>query len=221
MLLPGLDGDGFLFAGLYEILSRQYACKQFSYPQHMHDYTDLCAWVCEQLDVETDYIIVGKSFGGPLGILVAETLGIEAKGLVLCATFCTPPLPQFILTLASLLYPSVIRKQWMAHFLNFFVCNGSNIAIAQKLQEVLITVPDKIIVKRMCNLRDLDMRPEASNLDIPCLILKAAHDRIVWFSRFGVLTKSTTKRIEGSHVIMATQASVVAEAIETFIKQLG
>jgi pimeloyl-ACP methyl ester carboxylesterase len=218
LLLPGLDGGGFYCATLLEALSRDHDCELMAYPRHLFSYEDLCEWVCDRLDTSSDYVIITESFGGPLGILVAEVLETQAKGLVLCATFCEPPVPGFLISLAAMLYPRIVRFRWMAHAIDFFICNGRSPAIASQLHRVLKENSDSAVARRIRILRDLDMRPISSTLTLPCLVIKAARDRLVWFNSFSHLSNAVELTIDGPHGLMGMRPKAVTEAISGFIK---
>jgi pimeloyl-[acyl-carrier protein] methyl ester esterase len=220
LLLPGLDGSGFCFSRISEILSREYPCHILSYPAHLSDYADLREWVLSKLESETHYIIVTHSFGGPLGVLVAQALGNRAKGLVLCATFCQPPMPRWVLQLVSSFYPKIIRQKWAVHFLNFMLCNGKNLAVADELHRALLQSPDTAVAHRIRILTALDMRQEIRSLILPCLALTAARDRVVWLGKYShFLSKGIALTIDGPHGLMELSPEMVAATILTFIKK--
>jgi len=220
LLLPGLDGDGFYLGALHQTLALDYPCLQMSYPKQRMNYEDLCAWVVEQLDLESEYIIFAESFGGPLGIRVAEILENQAKALIFCATFCEPPLPRMLLTLAAALYPLLLPFRFLAHLLNFFIFNDTNLTAARQMHGILKAIPPAVITYRIRLLKTLDMRGASAALEPPSLVIAAKRDRLVWFGRFTHLSKPTFVTIDGPHGLAGIKTSDVAKVVLDFIKTL-
>lgn len=96
VLLPGLDGTEVFFRPLLACLPSSIQPLVLNYPDcGPHDYPELLALVRESLtDVPTCYVL-GSSFGGPLGIMLAAAEPRKVRGLILCATFVRPPRPLF------------------------------------------------------------------------------------------------------------------------------
>ncbi|MFC1829613.1 alpha/beta fold hydrolase, partial [Thermodesulfobacteriota bacterium] len=92
VLLPGLDGTGDLFDPLIECLPEQIKPVVVSYPKDKScGYRDLKAIVTNALPRNTDYVILGESFSGPLAIMVAAERPAGLQGVILCASFLKNP----------------------------------------------------------------------------------------------------------------------------------
>ena len=92
VLLPGLDGTGKLFDRLLLSCPRQFEPQVVVYPgDKMLDYHELEVLVRERLPQRRPFIIVAESFSGPLAIALASRGIDNLVGVVLAASFVTPP----------------------------------------------------------------------------------------------------------------------------------
>src|SRR4051812_248219 len=95
VLLPGLDGTGELFAAFIAALPGR-DVRVIAYPaDRAMTYSQLEEFVREGLPRGEDYFLLAESFSGPIGISIAATTPPRLKGLILCGTFATNPLPDF------------------------------------------------------------------------------------------------------------------------------
>jgi pimeloyl-[acyl-carrier protein] methyl ester esterase len=97
VLLPGLDGTEIFFGPLLSRLPSWIEPVVVTYPASgPNAYDDLVPVVNQVVDSLTDFAILGWSFGGPLALMVAARRPSQVSGIVLCASFVTPPHPGLI-----------------------------------------------------------------------------------------------------------------------------
>ena len=97
VLLPGLDGTEIFFGPLLSHLPSWINPVVVRYPASgPNAYDDLVPLVNQAVDRLKDFVILGWSFGGPLALMVAALRPSQVAGVVLCASFVTPPHPGLI-----------------------------------------------------------------------------------------------------------------------------
>jgi pimeloyl-[acyl-carrier protein] methyl ester esterase len=95
VLLPGLDGTEIFFGPLLRHLPSWVDPVTIVYPTTgSNDYKDLLPIVISQVANLKSFVILGLSFGGPLALMVASRCPSQVSGVILCASFVTPPLPR-------------------------------------------------------------------------------------------------------------------------------
>ena len=115
VLLPGLDGTGRLFDPLIRHLPEWIHPVVVSYPKDQsYGYQDLMKIVTRSLPEDTDFVILGESFSGPLSIMIARQRPKRLIGLILCATFVKNPF-RFLPSWAGYFSVSPIYLFWPAN----------------------------------------------------------------------------------------------------------
>src|SRR5690349_18711401 len=95
VLLPGLDGTGELFAPFTDALAGVNV-QVISYPpDRPMNYAGHEAHVRERLPKSEDYVLLAESFSGPVGISIDASAPSNLRGLILCCSFASNPLPVF------------------------------------------------------------------------------------------------------------------------------
>lgn len=223
VLFPGLDGHGPFFQTLLEHLPPAFETLVLSYPPVPLGYEALAEHVLAQIDAERPIVLVGKSYGGPLAILLAASGRLRARGLILLATFCEPPLPVWLLNAIRAAYPWLIRQAFAPKLLNFFFINGRNLPLAEEATAVLRAQPDEVIQQRFASLASCHLRKTLAALSLPTLALIAGHDRVVWrhYPR-SVLHRPgfDSATLATPHVMADAMPRQMAEEIVEFLKKL-
>src|SRR5262250_2287563 len=92
ILLPGLDGTEIFFRPLLSSLPSWIDARCVQYDADgPHDYRDLLPLVREACRSCKDFFVLGWSFSGPLALMLAAESPPGLRGVVLCATFISPP----------------------------------------------------------------------------------------------------------------------------------
>src|SRR5512134_1470741 len=93
VLIPGLDGTGDLFASFVAAMG-DIECQVIAYPPgRPMDYRMHEAHVRERLPLDGDFVLLAESFSGPVGVAIAAAPPRGLRGLILCCTFASNPLP--------------------------------------------------------------------------------------------------------------------------------
>jgi len=97
VLLPGLDGTEVFFGPLLSRLPSWINPIVVTYPAFGPNTSqDLVPIVNRAVRKLTDFVILGWSFGGPLALMIAAQRPSQTAGVILCASFVTPPHPGLI-----------------------------------------------------------------------------------------------------------------------------
>src|SRR5439155_1754442 len=109
ILLPGLDGTDIFFRPLLAALPPWIEAHCVEYPvSGPNDYRDLLPLVRNACQACEEFFLLGWSFSGPLALMLAAESPAALRGVVLCASFISPPWP-FIRALRLAATASVAR----------------------------------------------------------------------------------------------------------------
>ena len=105
VLLPGLDGTGWMFRDFVAALGPTVAPRVVAYPTHeARTYVGLEPIVEASLPSDgAPFALVAESFGGPLALRVAAKRPPGLVAVVLVATFVRAPVPPWMQHLRGLL----------------------------------------------------------------------------------------------------------------------
>ncbi len=225
VLLPGLDGTGVLFRPLVALLPAHIRPIVVTYPADRQlTYEQLLPLVLTVLPKEEPFILFGESFGGPLAIMAAATRPDNLRGLILCVTFVTPPLPML-----SWLVPTLARGWFLRLFPRKLLARLGvrfkyKLNLSGLLKVVHSIVSPEMIAFRIRDLFHVDVRQKLAGCTLPMMYIAASWDVVVpvWNCRAIVKIKPDIKvvRIRGSHLIVPTRAAEVLAAIEQFVGTL-
>jgi len=178
LLLPGMDGTGLLFEPLLRALPAWLRCTVVSYPtEERLGYAELLPLVEEAVARETDFVVLGESFSGPLALMAArKPPGL--RGVILCASFIRNPLP-LLACLRLLVHPLwfKIAPLWLIRHLLFGryqtaeLCRMVATALAVALPETLAARARAVL--------SVDSAAALEACAVPILYLRAKHDRVV------------------------------------------
>jgi pimeloyl-ACP methyl ester carboxylesterase len=88
VLLPGLHGTGHLFADFARECPSAFVPRVIEYPcDRFLDYRELLPFVRDRLPQDSDFVILGESFSGPLAVMLAAGRPRRLRAVVLVATF--------------------------------------------------------------------------------------------------------------------------------------
>src|ERR1035441_7647633 len=106
VLLPGLDGTGWLFKDFADALPREFGREVVRYPADRNlSYAELAPFVWASLPASGPFVLLAESFSTPLAIQCVAANPPNLKGLVLCAGFVKSPMPTWTSALCSFLAP--------------------------------------------------------------------------------------------------------------------
>ena len=160
VLLPGMDGTGDLFEPLIAVLLGKLQCKVIQYPPHKAlSYAELAEHVVPQLPVREEYVILGKSFSGPIAVMIAESKPRNLVGLILCATFARNPRPNFVR--ATLLFIGLGLKLSNSKLVwRLLLGRHYTHALCNSLQTSIAKVDPKVLIGRVGEMKRIDVTCE-------------------------------------------------------------
>jgi pimeloyl-ACP methyl ester carboxylesterase len=171
------------------------------------------------------FVILGESFSGPLAAMAAATRPAGLAGLILCATFLTPPWPMVrpIIRLTA-------RPMWFRLYLPFKrarariggYATSERRALMAQLNEQMC--PD-VIAARVKMVFDVDARQALGTRDdLPMLYLRATRDLLVpaWNLRAIRRIRSNIQvaTFPTTHMVLQRCAPQTAAAIAAFAAPL-
>jgi pimeloyl-[acyl-carrier protein] methyl ester esterase len=220
VLLPGMDGTGELLMPLAKQLSTRRSVHLVDYPSDRYlNYDRLVSYVNERLP-DDQFIILGESFSGPVAIEIAATEP-RVSGLILASSFARHPLPRFFAAFTRLLDFRWIPSGVVAAAL---MGSAATPAIKARLRDVLATLPADIIRARARDVLRVDKRARLGEIKCPMLFLHGRSDRLVRKRHVDEIVAARpdcrVRRLDSSHMLLATDTDTAAAVIESFCSQL-
>jgi pimeloyl-[acyl-carrier protein] methyl ester esterase len=218
VLLPGMDGTGFLFDFLLPCLPSGIVPKVISYPAaDLLSYEKLADLVLGQLP-SPPFALLGESFSGPVAIAVAARSSPMA--VILACSFVANPRPalSFIKPLLRWLPPpaSILGLLCMA-----LMGRHQTLSLRAALARSLEAVKPAVLRHRAAAALTANARPSLALLQCPILYMQAAQDRVVPAScaREVLRIQPATQviRFQAPHFLLQTQPAEAAQAIEQFL----
>jgi len=216
VLLPGLDGTGFLFKPFIKVLPSETDIQVISYPPSVKlNYQELTELVMSQLPKE-QFILVAESFAGYIAYQVALCKPNNLKSVVFVATFLESPRP-FLLALSRLLPRSRILSAPIPNYIIKLFLFGSvvNKKMIMLFKQSMKQVSPQVLSYRLQEIEKLSNSHQFS--EIRATYIQATNDKLVpkkcvenFEKRFKNLN---VFKIEGSHFILQGNPLACAEVI--------
>jgi pimeloyl-ACP methyl ester carboxylesterase len=213
VLLPGLNGSSSLFAPLLAQLG-DLPCSVLELPHHgpqSHD--NLAKALGDQLG-ETPFVLLGESFSGPLAFRLALRPPSAMKGLILAASFLSPPHPLLPLACRLPIPANLPAPAWL---LRWLCIEDAAPAVLQLLENEIRHLSPQLVRQRLQAMARLKS-PQAS-LSLPTrdrLVSHAAAASISVYCR-----DLRVSRIEGPHFLLQSRPRDCAQAIQQFVTELN
>jgi pimeloyl-[acyl-carrier protein] methyl ester esterase len=200
VLLPGLDGTGRLFAPLLAVLPAGVQARVVDYPRDtVLGHEELAA----RVDLPDEpFLLVGESFSGPVALRIAARRPAGLVGVVLVATFATPPVPR---ALAALPWDALFRRSPPRAALRHALCGG-DATLAAEVAAAIATVAPAVLAGRLRAVLACDAREALIACEVPLLYLQATADRVIparcgaEIARAGAMLV----RVDGPHLLLQT-----------------
>lgn len=222
VLLPGLNGDGELFAPLLAELPASLHPLILPLPgTGAQDHASLARALRPQLEaLDGPFMVLGESFSGALAHRLCNELDHAPLGLILASSFLQRP--RTLLPPAALL--GSLRGLLLEPWLIKAFCLGAGAApeLVALVGRQVAQLPTALLNARLEVLRS--MRPPQLKLALPTLQLAARQDRLVSgaASRGTAHYCSDLQRIEldGPHFLLQREPRACAQAIAAFAVRL-
>jgi pimeloyl-ACP methyl ester carboxylesterase len=222
VLLPGLDGTGDLFAPFIEVLQGIPTQVVRYPPDRPMNYAAHEAFARAELPRDEDYVLLAESFSGPVGITLAAERPPRLKGLALCVSFVSNPLPVFgglarlVERLPAARMPAVLAAPWL------YAGRGTP-ALRRLHAAAMARVSAQVLRARVAALLSVDRCAELRRVTVPMLYLRATRDRLVPSSagRRVLEVRPDVQRveIEGPHMLLQTEPAACAAALRDFLRR--
>jgi pimeloyl-ACP methyl ester carboxylesterase len=224
VLLPGMDGTGDLFAPFLEALGGQFKTQVVRYPTDQElGYEELLALARRALPIDEPYIVLGESFSGPIAISLAAEAPPLLRGVVLCCTFARNPRPA-LEPLKSLL--ALVPFRWSPPAALSWALLGTfgSAALREAIAGAVRRVEPKVLRARLRSVASVDVSSMLAAVRVPCLYLRASHDRLVPASASvhiqGVLPQVSVVQIDAPHCLLQAAPAEAARVVSPFVREV-
>jgi pimeloyl-[acyl-carrier protein] methyl ester esterase len=224
VFLPGLDGTGLSAEPLVKLIAPDVALTIVRYPtDKLLSFEETVDCAAKQFPSGIAPVVVAESFSGPVAIKLIASGRVQAKYLILCATFVKSPHPLLLKLSRSLGITSLIKPEMPALFFKVFLGKGFAKSLAPMWQRVHANVPARALDHRLGIINRVDVTAWLDKLSIPCLYLQATEDRIVPSSCLSSFIKYIPdleiRKIKAPHFILQAQPQACLMAIEEFMER--
>ena len=223
-----MDGSGDLFeefAGALREIAPDISIVIVRYPpDRPMGYAELIAYARAQLPTGQNYVVLGESFSGPVGIMLAAENPPGLVGLILCCTFARNPAPGLWLLRPMLgwlptnhLPPALLR---------FYLMGREASALLQtRLATALSRLGRGVLAARMAAVLDVDAISQLAQVRVPALYLRATLDRLIAQGiAQGLRAHLPSLQIAdfpAPHLLLQTRPRETAARVLKFIEALG
>jgi pimeloyl-[acyl-carrier protein] methyl ester esterase len=222
ILLPGLDGTDIFFRPLLAALPSWIDARCVQYDAAgPHDYLDLLSVVRDACRSCKDFFVLGWSFSGPLALMLAAESPPGLRGVLLCASFISPPWP-FIRVLRGVTTASVASLfPFLSQALALFGRYSSD-QFRKDRGEYCARVPTSVLAARARTIFGMDRRPKLA-CRVPLLYVRGSADIVVPFWNARAVSRAIPSArvvsIDGPHLALYTNPAKAADVIAQFIRQ--
>jgi pimeloyl-[acyl-carrier protein] methyl ester esterase len=222
VFLPGMDGTGLSAEPLMKLIPPDVAVTIVRYPTDKPlSFEETLECAAKQFPPGIAPIVVAESFSGPVAIKLIASGCVQAKYLILCATFAKSPHPILLKLSRSLGITSLIKPEMPKLFFKVFLGKEFAESLAPMWRRVHANVPPHILDHRLGIINRVDVTGWLDKLLIPCLYLQATEDRVVPSSCLSSFIKYIPnleiRKIKGPHFILQAQPLACLTAIEEFM----
>jgi pimeloyl-[acyl-carrier protein] methyl ester esterase len=223
LLLPGLDGSGVMFRPLLPHLPSYIHPIIVNYPpDQLLGYDQLLPIVLAAIPGNSEVVVLGESFSGPLALMVAARCPASLRAVILCASFVRSPLRfrrdwliHFVHPAAFRMYPAFLRTKAM------FFSTSERQALKS---EALKNLRPEVLAHRVRAVLKVDVRWALTACRVPLLYLRGRRDLLVPphnLAEIRSLNPSTQlATILAPHEVLQSRPRAAASAIATFVQNL-
>jgi pimeloyl-[acyl-carrier protein] methyl ester esterase len=188
-------------------------------------YNELFELIRARLPSDAPFVLVGKSFGGPLALRIAATSPTGLRGVVLAGSFISCPYewaPQWASSLVTALpfraVPYTINLQSLLGMYE----SGEHRELSR---QALSQVAPSVFAHRVREIICVDATQALRDCPVPILYLQGTRDAVVPaanYTRIAAIRPAVSlARINSGHMIFKTQPDAALIAIQDFIARLA
>ena len=222
VLLPGMDGTGCLFAPLVQALPDWLKPVVVDYPADRPlDYKGHLQIVNWSIPEDDQCVLLGESFSGPLALMAAAGKRRNVRGVILCASFISSPMPPLLSHVPFLVTPRTVNLiPWSIRRRLLLGGSGSE-ASRELLDSIHGTVSPAVMAARARSILGLDCSEALRACPVPILYLAASDDAIVARRSLErirqVRPDVSSATLAGPHLILQEAPAAAARIIERFV----
>ncbi|MEM7307346.1 MAG: alpha/beta fold hydrolase [Planctomycetota bacterium] len=221
LCLPGLDGTGDLFEPFLRKLPRGWRGEAVAYPtDRALDYDGLLDYVRARVPAADSLVVVAESFSGPLGARLAAERPPGLSGLVLVASFVSPPLEGLSAHAARLVSRLAFRVAPPRFALRWALTGGDD-AMAANVGRAVSRVHPAVLAARVRAMLALDARDALRACSVPVLYLAGARDRLVRRASVDTVRAArpdvVTRELDAPHLVLQTAPAASVAAIRDWL----
>lgn len=223
VLLPGLDGTEIFFGPLLRQLPAWVDPVVITYPASgNNDYKVLLPMVMNALAALESCVILGWSFGGPLALMAASRCPSRVSGVILCASFVTPPRPglvpfRFAVSAPLIAFIRAIRRTRL--LVPGYATNEFRRAKAITWRRV----NSSVLASRSRAALSVDVRPQLRECGARLLYLVSTRDEVVSRTSLNEILalapQTQVAEVEGPHFSLFTNPVQSAACIVNFLQK--
>jgi pimeloyl-ACP methyl ester carboxylesterase len=226
VLIPGLDGTADLFADFVRALNtihpaRDLHCQPIAYPPDREmSYAGHEAYVRERLPAD-DFVLLAESFSGPVGISIAAAPPSSLKGLILCCSFASNPLPLFG-PLSRLIAAFPAMKIPASLFAPFLYSGRATPELRRAHGNAMAKVKASALRARVAAILAVDHTAQLRKIEVPVLYLRAQQDRLVPAAALRKIERIRpdvfVEEFDAPHFLLQTEPFRCANAVLRFLE---
>ena len=224
VLLPGMDGTGTLFEPFTAALGKEFSVQVVRYPT-------TGALACEKLEeharsslpTNSQFVILGESFSGPIAVSIAASHPVGLVGLILCSTFIRNPRPFFgpLRYLASALPVNFAPHALLsAALLGRFSTPQLRCALAAAMAQVSADA----LRARLRAVLSVEVSAKLKAVAVPLLYLLAEHDQVVPVGALRQIEQmfpaTQVASVNAPHFLLQAAPNEAAVAVSNFLRSL-
>jgi len=223
VLLPGLDGTEIFFGPLLSHLPPWVDPVVVTYPAGgTNGYDDLAPIVHQAVGKLQEFAILGWSFGGPLAVRVAAEMPARVSGVVLCASFVTPPHPALIPLRFAMTTP-VIAAVRAVRRMRFLVPGWATTELRAAKGKTWRRVNSRVLAKRARAAMGVDARQLLAACRARIMYLASTRDEVIPRTSLEEILvhapHTQVAEIEGPHLALFTNPVQAAARIAGFLQR--
>ncbi len=219
VLLPGMDGTGFLFEEFIAALGPGINPVIVSYPaKQILDYAQLESFAHQHLPIGQPFMLLGESFSGPIAISLAATAPPGLAGLILCCSFARNPRPSLSCLQGIVKFLPITR---LVEALNpLLLGRFGSVRLRSQIKRALAGVSSATLRGRLLAVLTVDVSHALAQVQVPVLYLRASEDWLVPASASQLIAalspRARVATVEGPHMLLQAAPESSAWEVRKF-----
>ncbi|HVY07966.1 MAG TPA: alpha/beta hydrolase [Burkholderiales bacterium] len=223
VLLPGLDGTGIFFGPLLAHLPPWIDPVVVTYPTAgPNSYEDLIPVVERAIEPLGKCVILGWSFGGPLALMVTARRPSQVTGVILCASFVTPPHPALAAYRLALITPVVAVVRTIRR-LRFCIPGFASKEMRKAKAQTWRRVDARVLAARTRAALGVDARSLLAGCRVPVGYLASPRDDVIPRAMLdevlAIAPRTQVAEVDGPHMTLFTHPQESAARLAGLLRK--